>query len=98
MKAWKDAEYRAAKILGGKRIVLSGSLGVGPKGDIELPGWHVEVKYRQHFSVYTTFRKVEEIARIEDKNALLILTEKGRHGQLAVMRIENFGRIKNDRH
>ena len=90
MKAYKAAEYKAAKRLGGKRIVLSGGRGAGCKGDVELPGWLVEVKYRKHFSVWNLFREVEKQARKEGKNALLILTEKNTHGQLAVMRIEYF--------
>jgi len=90
MKAYKAAEYKAAKRLGGKRIVLSGGRGAGCKGDVELPGWLVEVKYRKHFSVRNLFREVEKQARKEGKNALLILTEKNTHGQLAVMRIEYF--------
>jgi len=40
MKAWKDAEYRAARELGGRRIDLSGGSGAGIEGDVELPGWY----------------------------------------------------------
>ncbi|MBA7568675.1 hypothetical protein ES708_10409 [subsurface metagenome] len=93
MKAWKAAEYRAAEALKGRRVPLSGGLGVETKGDVKLPGWHVEVKYRKHLAVFTTFLAAEKVARAEGKNALLILTEKGRHGQLAVMRIENFSAL-----
>ncbi len=60
------------------------------KGDVLLPGWLVECKYRKSFSVFTIFLEVEKQAKKEGKNALLILTEKKRHGQLAVMRIEYF--------
>ena len=96
MKAWKAAEYRAAEKLGGRRIPLSGGRGIREKGDVELPGWLVEVKYRKLFSVFTTFLDVERKARKEGKNALLILTEKNQHGQLAVMRIEYFKDLKKD--
>jgi len=90
MKAWKAAEYRAAKKLGGERIPLSGGRGIKNKGDVALPGWYVEVKHRKLFATFTMFLEVEKQAKKEGKNALLILTEKGTHGQLAVMRIEHF--------
>jgi len=64
------------------------------KGDIELPGWYVESKYRKLWAVFTLFLEVEKKAKKEGKNALLILTEKNRHGQLAVMRIEYFKDLK----
>jgi len=94
MKAWKAAEYRAAEKLGGRRIPLSGGRGMKAKGDIELPGWYVESKYRKLFHVMSMFLEVEKKAKKEGKNALLILTEKNTHGQLAVMRIEYFKDLK----
>lgn len=90
MKAWKDAEYRAAFKLGGKRIALSGGGAHQDKGDVELPGWFVEVKYRKLWQVFSLFLEVERKAKRVGKNALLVLTEKNTHGQLAVMRIEDF--------
>jgi len=96
MKAWKAAEYRAAEKLGGRRIPLSGGRGMQAKGDIELPGWYVESKYRKFWTVYTLFLEVEKKAKKEGKNALLILTEKNTHGQLAVMRIEYFKDLKEE--
>jgi hypothetical protein len=88
--AWKKAERRAASSLGGKRVALSGGRGATTQGDVELPGWFVEVKYRKLWHVFSLFLAVEKKARKEGKNALLILTEKNRHGQLAVVRIEDF--------
>jgi hypothetical protein len=96
MKAWKAAEYRAAEKLGGKRIPLSGGRGITQKGDVDLPGWLVECKYRKLFSIWSMFREVEKKARKQGKNALLILTQKGTQGQLAVMRIEYFKDLKED--
>ena len=96
MKAWKAAEYSAAEKLGGKRIALSGGRGASAKGDVELPGWFVEVKYRKLFAVMTMFLEVENNAKKEGKNALLILKEHGNHGKLAVMRIEHFKEATND--
>ena len=93
MKAWKAAEYQAANKLGGKRITLSGGRGATAKGDVELPGWLVEVKYRKLFAVMTMFLDVEKKAKKEGKNALLILKEHGNHGELAVMRIEHFKQL-----
>lgn len=96
MKAWKAAEYRSAEKLGGRRIALSGGRGVRLKGDVELPGWLVEVKYRKLWHIFTLFLEVERRAKKEGKNPLLILTEKNTHGQLAVMRIEYFKDLKGD--
>lgn len=95
MKAWKAAEYRAAFKLGGKRVPLSGGGGTGTTGDVELPGWLVEVKYRKFFAVWSMFLEVERKAKIEGKNALLILKEKNQPGELAVMRIEYFKEAKD---
>ena len=94
MKAWKAAEYRAARTLSGKRVVLSGGSGAGCRGDVELPGWHVEVKYRKQFSIFPLFFAAEDVALAEGKNTLLILTQKGTQGQLAVMRIEYFNDLE----
>lgn len=91
--AWKKAERRAAKALGGKRVALSGGPGARTKGDVELPGWTVEVKYRKLWHVFSLFLEVEKVARKEGKNALLILTERNTHGQLAVVRIEDFAKL-----
>ena len=96
MKAWKAAEYRAAKKLGGKRIPLSGGRGITQKGDVDLPGWLVECKYRKLFSIWSMFREVEKKAKKQGKNALLILTERNKPGQLAVMRIEYFKDLKEN--
>jgi hypothetical protein len=93
MKAWKDAEYKAAKTLGGKRVALSGGRGATTQGDVELPGWFVEVKYRKLWHVFSLFLEVEKQAKKEGRNALLILTEKSKHGQLAVVRIEDFAKL-----
>ena len=93
MKAWKAAEYRAAKTLGGKRRVLSGGGVHRDQGDVELPGWFIEVKYRQLWHAFSLFMEVERKAKQEGKDALLILTEKNTHGQLAVMRIEDFVKL-----
>ena len=90
MKPWKRAEYQAADKLGGKRITLSGGRGAAEKGDVTYPGWHVEVKYRKQFAVFTMFLEAEREAKKQGKNTLLILTEKNTHGQLAVMRLEYF--------
>lgn len=95
MKAWKAAEYQAADKLGGKRITLSGGRGATAKGDVELPGWYVEVKYRKLFAVVAMFLEVEKNAKLQGKNALLILKERGNHGELAVMRIEYFKEVKD---
>lgn len=93
MKAWKAAEYRAAFTLGGKRIAMSGGGVHQDQGDVELPGWHVEVKYRKLWHAFSLFLEVEKKARKAGKNALLILTEKNTHGQLAVIRIEDFANL-----
>jgi len=66
------------------------------KGDVELPGWHVEVKYRKLLSVMSMFLDAERKAKKEGKNALLILTQKNTPGQLAVMRIEYFKDLKEE--
>ena len=94
MNAWKAAEYRAARKLGGKRIPLSGGRGITQKGDVDLPGWLVDVKYRKHMAVFTAFRTLEKKAKARDLNPLLILTQANTPGQLAVMRIEYFKELK----
>lgn len=96
MKPWKAAEYQAAEALGGKRNPLSGGRGMKGKGDVTLPGWLVEVKYRKLLAVWTMFLDVERKAKKQGKNALLILKERNQPGELAVMRIEYFKELKHE--
>lgn len=82
--AWKHAERRVAVILEGKRIPLSGASAYTAKGDVELPGIFIEVKYRKRHTVFTLWNDVKAVALKERKEPVLVLAQRGGHIRLAV--------------
>lgn len=73
-KRWKDAERRAAKILGGencRRTPLSGSLAhtdaQQSKNDTDHPTMHIEVRQRVSHGVWSWFRETKAQAEREAK-------------------------------
>ena len=72
-KAWKAAERTVAKMLGGVRNPLSGSLSDRTKGDVLHPTLYVEVKQRKRFAIVPIMRDTEEKAKKEKKTPVLVL-------------------------
>ncbi len=96
-KPWKQAEYKAAAILGGHRVPLSGRAGWPSKGDVELPELFVEVKYRARHHVFTTWAPVVKTAAKEGKEPCLVLAQKGAAIRLAVIDIKYLAKLLRDR-
>jgi hypothetical protein len=90
-KSWKRLERKAASLLHGKRIPGSGSGAI--KGDVLHPSFQIECKYRKQFAIASWFEKLEQEAIKEEKIPLLILKQKGKHGELAVLELRDFSKI-----
>lgn len=97
MTAWKDAERRAARALGGKRVIRS-SQGESAPDVVDVPGWVPEVKYRKRLPVLVTdaLRQAEGYAILGQK-PVAILFERGKRSALAVLRLEDFAELIDSR-
>jgi hypothetical protein len=84
-------------MLGGQRTPLSGSLSRHTAGDVIHPIFYVECKYRDSLSRINALRvfreEVEPRAKAEGKIPLLVVKEKGKRGELVVLRFEDFVRL-----
>lgn len=85
MKSWKALELKIAKDLGTNRTPLSGFLSRITSGDVIHDTLYVEVKQRASFSVVALFNKTKLLASKEGRLPVLVLKEKGRHGEVAVI-------------
>ena len=81
-KAWKKMELKVAKSLGTNRTVCSGVRG---EGDVEHDQYYIECKYRKKFACRAWFFKAKAEAEKRGKTPLLIIKERGKHGELAVV-------------
>lgn len=84
-KSWKQAERRAAALLGSTRAPLSGGNGKQTRSDLLHPSLFVEVKQRRKHSTYTLYRDTRALALKEKKVAVLVLDEVRAPGQLVVI-------------
>jgi len=92
---WKALERKCAKALGGMRNPLSGTNSRHTAGDIIHPDYYVECKLRKKWAITSLFLEVKEHARKEQKIPLLVIKEKGKHGELVVMAMSDFIRLIN---
>jgi len=76
-KAWKQAERKIAKKVGGIRTPLSGSASRQTSADVIHPVLYVEVKYRQRFAVLSLMKEVEGKARGEQRIPVVALQQRG---------------------
>jgi hypothetical protein len=100
MTAWKAHERKVAKLTGGTRISRSDDWGREDL-DVEHPYLAIDCKYRKSLAVWSWFKKLEvdtlkkmerDIRMGKDphkKIPTLILKEKGKKGELAVITIED---------
>lgn len=79
-KSWKALERKIAKKVGGRRAYHS-SL------DVNHERLAIEVKLRKNLSVWSWFKALEKKAP-DGKLPVLVLKEKGKHGELAVLRFD----------
>ena len=99
---WKRVERAVAKKLGGVRIPLSGRNNMGKIGDVELTGYHVEVKSGRQIPKAVigwleTLRQLaaDELAASanEDVIPLLILQPFHMKEQIVVMTLSDFSKL-----
>jgi len=94
---WKKFERKVAKALGGQRTPLSGSLSRHTSGDVIHPIFYIECKYRADIRGFNALRvfkeEVEPKAKAEGKIPLLVVKEKGKKGELVVLRFEDFVKL-----
>ena len=77
---WKRSEQKVAKFFGTKRNPLSGSMS-GHSGSDSLDKYfYIETKRRKKHKVMGLLRDVREAAMMEEKLALVCLTEEGQKG------------------
>ncbi len=84
-KSWKQLERKTAKALGTTRTPLSGGNSKHTRSDTLDEKLFIECKLRANFSVMALYQKTLELARKESKIPILVLKEKGKHGELAVI-------------
>lgn len=88
---WQRREREAASIFGTKRQYGSGSGGREDetRSDSKHNRLYIEGKLRATHSVLTLWREVDRQAKKEGKDPVVILSEKGRHGQWLLIHIED---------
>lgn len=91
---WKGMERKVACILGGRRNPLSGA-NSGEPGDVRHPEFVVECKLRAKLVLTGWFEKVAQEAKAEGKKPLLVLKEKGKHGEYVVIRLDDFAKLRD---
>src|SRR5271165_3242901 len=82
-RTWQKREQAAAAIFGAQRQYGSGSGGREDEtsSDSKHPRIYIEQKLRASHSILTVWRWAHGKALKESKTAVVILSEKGRHGQ-----------------
>lgn len=80
---WKQRERSAAAIFGTRRQRCSGSSGIEgqTRSDSVHPRLFLEHKLRAAHAVLTLWRDTKVLAHKEGKDPVVILSEKGKHGQ-----------------
>lgn len=89
-RTWQKLETKTAKLLKGERNPLSGKDSKHTSGDVIHPSLYVECKLKKRIATWSLFREVEEQAKLEGKTPVLILKEKNKKGELAVLRLSDF--------
>ena len=88
-RTWQKLETKTAKLLKGERNPLSGKDSKHTSGDVIHPSLYVECKLKKRIATWSLFREVEEQAKLEGKTPVLILKEKNKKGELAVLRLSD---------
>ncbi len=88
-------EREAARILGGRRIPAPGRHGPGADpGDIELPGWFVEVRRRARVDLWAWWNLTMAEAAGAGRRPLMVVKQAVRGGQLvAVLRLADLAEV-----
>jgi hypothetical protein len=94
-RTWQKQETRVAKALGGQRIPYSGSGQFeGEEGDVFHKNFEIECKYRSpRLRVIGWFKEVRQRARKSKKIPMLVVREKGTHGDYVIMELNDFSKV-----
>lgn len=94
-RPWKRVEREVARILGGRRIPVPGRQGIGEDpGDVELPGWYVEVRARRRIDLAAWWAHTLEAGTEAGMVPLLVIKLPGRGGELlAVFPLRAFAEV-----
>lgn len=104
MKNWKRLEKKIAQMRGTSRTPLSGGNSRITRSDTLDETFFIECKYRSKSSVWSLYDELEALAKKEGKVPVLVVKEKGKHGELFIVKddyleefIENWGN-ESDHH
>jgi len=94
-RTWQKQETRVAKALGGDRIPYSGSAQFkDEEGDVFHKDFEIECKYRSpKLRVIGWFKEVRKRASKSKKIPMLVVREKGTHGDYVIMELNDFSRV-----
>lgn len=81
-KAWKQAERRAAAMVGAKRTPLSGGNSGGTRSDCSHGELYIEVKQRTRHAVWAVYVDAKDKAKLEKKIPVVVLDQKRSPGSL----------------
>lgn len=88
-RAWKHAEVRAARALGGRRHVRESAFESAPDV-VDVPGWVPEVKHRRRLPVLVTGALAQATAyAILGQRPLAVLFERGSRRGIACLWLED---------
>lgn len=98
MKNWKRLEKKIEQMRGTSRTPPSGRNSRITRSDTLDETFFIECKYRSKSSVWSLYNELEALAKKEGKVPVLVVKEKGKHGELFVVKddyleefIENWG-------
>ena len=92
-KSWKALERKVAKALNSKRNPLSGGSSKHTRGDVIHETLYIEIKHRARFSILVLYRQVAALGKSENRIPVLVIKEKGKKGEVAVIDWELFCKL-----
>lgn len=90
---WKAVERKVAKLLKGRRNPLSGGSSGHTRGDVIHRDFYVEIKYRKRWAIWKIWEDTRLKARAEDKLPLVVIKQKGKHGELVLLSLQDFVKL-----
>jgi hypothetical protein len=88
-QSWKNLERKTARLLRGKRNARGEDFSVSA-ADVEHPLFSVECKYRKHLPALLAQGLAQAQRYHPAKPPLLVLKERGKHGEIVVLRLADF--------
>lgn len=92
MKAWKNLEKVTAAELDGKRAGVTGI----SNADVLHDKFSIECKYRAKLAFKAWYEQAVKYAKGTNKIPLLICKEKGQHGEMVIIKMDDFKKILNN--